>query len=413
DRREQAQVLLKEILAPQRLKELVGLFETGDYRLLRSGVVGQRLEELSTEVSEEQREFLQTLRQWRKKPIRLSPPWSATRPSEPGDFASWLKRSGFSANPFGPLLAEQDPLLTDYGIWPLSLEHARGPRPALIFGAAGSGRTAAALLLFYKCTHPPADPEEGAVFPIWLEMDHWPETSDAWLEILGRAVARTLLQVYKQDPYTLFEGPNGAAIAQLFSCCLRQGPLEINFRRAGVAGEMLDYLLGEIEAHTGTVLAETTELATLRDLIGWARPGDLRSTYIIVDVPNLHRSVDWARRNYSLALLMELAGPLMTRNVNLKLFLPDIVQHYLQPCWPLEALSLEWSERDLRTMLEQRLRTASEGNVESLSGICSAQKYPPDPDTWLVQSAKGSPRRLVQLGNQMLQEAWKQSAGLE
>ncbi len=413
ERREQAYALLKEVFAPQRLKELVELFKIGDYKLLRSGIVGQRLEELSNEVSEEQREFLQTLQQWRERPVPLSPPWSATCPSESGDFVSWLKQSGFSANPFGPALAESDPFLASYGVWPLALERARGPRPALVFGAPGSGRTAAALLLFYKCTHPPVNPEEGNIFPIWLEMDYWPETSEAWLEVLGRAVARALLQVYKQDPYTLFEDPNGASIAQLFSCCLRPGPLETNFRRAGIAGETLDYLLGEIEAHTGTVFAETTDPTILRDLIGWARPGDLHSTYIIVDVPNLHHSVDRAHRNYSLALLMELAGPLMSRNVYLKLFLPDMVQHHLQPCWPLESLRLHWTEEDLRVMLERRLLTASEGKIESLSAICSERKYPPDPDTWLVQLVKGLPRRLVELGNQMLREAWQQAVHSE
>lgn len=410
ERREQAQALLKEILTPQRLEELVELVNKwGDYRLLRSSIVGQRLEELSHEVSEEQRKFLQALQQWRKRFICLSPPWTATRPPEERSFALWLLQNGFSANPFGPVLAESDPSLAVYGIWPTALERARGPGPALVFGAPGSGRTAAALLLFYKCTHPPTNPEEDGVFPIWLEMDYWPDTSEAWIKVLGRAVAKALLQIYKQDPYTLFENPSGAAIAQLFLYCL-PGPLGITFRHAGITGETLNYLLGEIEAYTGTVSAETTEPAILRDLIGWARPGDLRSTYIIVDVPNLHHSVDWARRNYSLALLMELAGPLMMRNVYLKLFFPNIIRHHLQPCWPLEPLLLDWTEEDLQAMLMRRLQTMSGGVTESLQIICSAQRYPPDPDTWLVRSAKGSPRRLVELGNQMLREAWQRAS---
>ncbi len=401
--------ILNQVMTPENLGRLVELFRRHETwrTLLRTEVVRPKLAELGEAVTEEQWESLQTFQGWQALPLQMPHPWEgAVRPPGPSELVEGLKQIGFHQNPFGPLLAEQDPLLADYGIWPSSLEDARGPQPALVFGPSGAGRTAAALLLFWKCLHPPGNPEEAGAFPVWLKTDSWPETEEGWLHIIGQALTEALLQVGRNDPFGLF-ADRETAPAIAFSLSHYLGPAESRVSRlrlAGFSDSRMEYVLWKIEDYLEIPLEGKPDVITLYDLIGNARPPTRHTTYILVDVSTFPPSVR-TRRIQSLQLLAEMAGPLSIRNTYLKLFMPEDLGNSLQPYWPLEPLLLQWSEEELRVMLGRRLSVASNGYVESLDSICSAQKYPPDPDTWLVRSAQGAPRRLVELGNQMLREA--------
>lgn len=414
---EKGKALIETLIAPDSLELLVRLFsERSDLRksLLHSEIIGRRLEELGRSIPENQRGHLKTLQNWRELPPPVMPsPWEkVVRPSDPQEFTEWLKQCGFRENPFGPEMAELDPRLSDYGYWPDFLGPARGPQPVLVLGASGSGRTAAALLLHQKCLFPPGNPEEARTFPVWLEIiDSWPQSPEGWLEGLGRALAEALLQVCGRDPDALFFSPEASpAVAQLFARYF--GPaasVEVHLRRKGLSGSAVDYVLGEIEMYTGRLSGERSDLTALWDLIGRARPTDLEATYVLLDIPTF-RPTDADPRIKSLATFMDMAGPLARRGVYMKLFLPEEASQPLLDSWPAQPIFLKkWPERDLREMLQKRLRQSSDGKVETLQSIFAGQDYPPDPDTWLVRSAEGLPRRLVQLGNQMLQEAWKRS----
>lgn len=413
---EKGEKIISQLIIPDNLEHLASLFgKEPEFRrsLLRSEIVGQRLEELHQRVSETQRQHLDTLLKWRKlPPVGIPLPWEKIgRPPDPQEFAEWLKQHGFQINPFGPEMAELDPWLSEYGHWPSALEFARGPRPALVLGPPGSGRTAAALLLYQKCLWPPGNPEEAGTFPVWLEPISWPRSPDGWLEEIGRALAEALLRVCGRDPYALFTAPEmSATVVSLFARYF--GPadrIEPHLRRQGLSGSTLDYVLGEVEAYAGLVPGKIPDQVTLKDLIGKARPADMKFTYLILDVPTF-QPTDGDPRLTSLKALLEMTGPLARQGVYLKLFLPERVGKEVLPSWPLPPIFLEaWPESDLRQMLEKRLSRSGNGQVEALSAIWSEQEYPPDPDTWLVQSAQGLPRRLVELGNQMLWKAWEKT----
>ena len=404
EHREQAEVLLEKVVAPERLEELKSLAE-GNLDLLRSEPIGQRLDALEpARLSKEQRAILDTLQSWRREPLPLPAPWACvSRSPDPPYMAQRLQEWGFVYNPFGPEWAELDPRLGEYGVWPTSLEEARGPRPALVFGPPGSGKTAAALLLWHKCLNPPGNPEEPGVFPVHLEVGHWPANPDGWLDVIGRAVAEALLQVCVRAPYSLSEGENGPAIGRLLSCYLEAPVLEARLRGMGLTEPERDYIAGEVEEFAaGHTRPDTVEL---KRLIGAARPEGRQTTYLLLDLPSLSPGMNLPLVADSLACLLSLAFPLTSASIYLKAFIPDVLQSNFQPFWPLPPLYLAWSEEELREILQTRLQKASEGRVDSLGGICSSTQYPPDPDTWLIQQAQGSPRRLVRLGDQMLREA--------
>lgn len=414
---EKGPYLVRQLMTPNHLASLISLFEKEPgFRksLLRSPIVGQRLEELQESVSEAQRRDLGTLLNWRKLPSSLviPLPWEkVARPEGPEHFARWLNEQGFRVNPFGPEMAELDPWLSEYGHWPSMLELARGPRPALVLGPPGSGRTAAALLLYQKCLWPPGNPEEASAFPVWLEVYPWPQSPEIWLEEIGRALTEALLQICGRDPYALFTGfETPAAVASLFTCYF--GPtdrMESHLRRQGLSESTLDYILGEVEAYAGRVSVEKLDQVTLKGLIGKARPADTKFTYLILDVPTF-QPADGDQRLTSLKMLLEMAGSLARQGVYLKILLPEGVGKQVLVSWPLPPIILkEWPEKDLRQMLEKRLTRSSDGQVETLKALFSGKEYPPDPDTWLVRSAQGSPRRLVELGNRILWTAWEKT----
>ncbi|MDW8069171.1 MAG: hypothetical protein RML46_09675 [Anaerolineae bacterium] len=412
----QGRALLKELITPDSLESLVSLFEKEPElwkSLLRIEIIGQRLKELEQITPEKQKSSLTTLQNWQKMPpLKMPPPWErVNRPPDPPEFTKWLQQFGFSQNPFGPEAAELDPLLAKYSHWPSMLEPVRGPRPALVLGAPGSGRTAAAIILYFKCLFPPGCPEEPGVFPVWLEIDAWPQNPEDWLWRIGRVLAEGLLRICGQDPYALFTTPEvSAAVAHLFTYYF--GPadqVEFHLRRQGFPRSVVDYVMGEIGVYADRFSEKKADPVTLRDLIGRARPADLKATYIFIDVLAF-RPADANPRVTSLATLMEITGLLTRQGVYLKLFLPEEAGKLLLDFWPTQPIFLkEWPQNDLREMLQRRLIWSSNGQVESLGIVCSREEYPPDPDTWLIQSAQGSPRHLVELGNQMLQTTWEKS----
>ncbi len=412
EKRDLVQQRLNQVIIPPQLPVLESLVEDDPkgLPLLRSEAVRKQLDALTVEsLPEDHWESLERLRTWCSVPIRLPSLWARVeRPAEPEKVRESLSAFGLSDNPFGPERAELDPWLEDYGAWPASLELARGPRPALIFGAPGSGRTAAAHLLFRDCVSPPANPKEPGVFPIHLSgVETWPQTSNDWLRVLAREMTEVLLRLCADDPYGLFEHKAGPAIAQLIGSSLgSMEAVEADLRRAGLSGEALDYVLGEIrEAGFGDY--RELDSTTLLDLLGRARPAYAKHTYILMDVPGISPETDHAKKAVSLAALISLASPLLSRGVYLKLFLPEEMRSDLEPLWPEEPLSLTWTEAELREMLEQRLQKVG---LQTLNAIVSAADYPPDPDTWLIRSAEGNPRKLVRLGNQMIRAAARRAS---
>lgn len=363
------------------------------HTILRSGLLEKWLHALPEEAT--------TLRTWQDAPLHLPSPWEGIlRPPEDRGFAAWLEGWGFSFNPFGPEHAELDPKLAEYGIWPAALEGVRGHRPAIVFAHPGFGRTAGARLLARACSEA-ATPETGA-FPVFVRADNWPQTPKDWLEAIGRAVAKGLLRACVQDSYALFQHPGGPAVAQLLAFCFGTGEsLAALLHRVGIDKEAHAYILGEVGRFpTG---GQSPDQAMLEDLLQRARPAKFMCTYAILDIP-LPPPSEMASAGSSLSTLSGLVIPLSSRGVFLKIFLPKKLRPFLNWSVPVEPLSLRWSEEELKDAVQKRLIEASRGNVQTLAAICP---HLPEPENWLVQSAKGSPRQLVRLGNQLLEKAYQ------
>lgn len=399
EHREVAKGFLPKIIPHNQLGTLVTLLEKNPAwrTILRSDLLGEWLSELPESPEAD------TLKMWRDAPPHLPSPWEGVlRPPEDKGFADWLESWGFSFNPFGPEHTELDPELAEYGVWPAALEGVRGHRPAIVFAHPGLGRTAGARLLAHACSEA-ATPETGA-FPVFVEADNWPQTPQGWLEAIGRAVAKGLLRACVQDPYALFEHSGGPAVAQLLAFCFGTGEsLAALLHRIGMDGEAHAYILHEVgRFSTG---GQSPDQAMLEDLLQRARTAGFMCTYAILDIP-LPSPSEMASAGLSISTLLGLVIPLSSRRVFLKIFLPEALRPSPGWLWPMEPLSLRWSEKELREAIKKRLQTASDGNVKTLAGICS---HYPHPETWLVQSANGSPRQLVRLGNQLLKEAYQKS----
>jgi len=402
-----------------RLAEVLGN-EPAGMLLLRSPAVGMRLDALrrSKDLDPEQKKCLKRLRTLRRKSVRLPSPWhELDRPPDPIGVAGALKRLGLRHNPFGPEQAELDPWLKNYGVWPRSLEYVRGSHPALVFGIPGSGKTAAALLLMQRCLFPPGNPAEGAVFPVRLEplIAAWPETRLEWLDVLGRAVAETLIQVGALDPYGLFDQKSAAASAIAYLWLQHLGPddvLRAHLRRAGLDGRAaLDRIAGEVRRLTRGLSPEAAlDLVAYLDLLSKARPSGLCCTYVFVDWSASTGAKELAAAVPSLRLLLGMAMSLAARGVYLKMFLSASLRADLADAWFEEPISLTWQDDELRKMLQQRLEWAK---PDSLLQICDREARRLDPDGRLVQAAKGSPRELVRLGNRMLAKARGERLTLE
>ncbi|MGD1996772.1 MAG: hypothetical protein PVH62_08370, partial [Anaerolineae bacterium] len=218
---EEVERYLDELISEHRICEVLRALrdDSGGLLLLRRPAIERWLDGLEQkDLDEEATGCLNSLRTLRQQPVRLPGPWQVERPTDPPDTADALKRLGLSCNPFGPAQAELDPWLEKYGVWPQSLGRLSGPRPALVFGPLGGGKTGAALMLMRDCILPAGNPKEDA-FPVRVEFggDLWPRTRSAWLDALAQAWAETLLRVGSLDPYALFEqdSATAASIAHL------------------------------------------------------------------------------------------------------------------------------------------------------------------------------------------------------
>ena len=90
------------------------------------------------------------------------------------------------------------------------------------------------------------------------------------------------------------------------------------------------------------------------------------------------------------------------REVYLKFFLPAPLRPYLHNLSIGTVVTLEWNSDDLEKMIKDRIYAASSGKP-SLTALCGPD-VPRDPsvDQRLAQAAKGSPRRLLRLGNEII-----------
>jgi hypothetical protein len=407
--------------APEQLKRLLESEETekvlqavegilaGDENgviLLRDPILNDSFKKLADRSTIQ--ELVLRIQAVRRQPSASFTLWQEEeRPIDSPEIAHGAEMLGLRLNPFGPERAELDPLLKEYGIRPDRLwDQIRGARSVAVFGPPGSGKTALALLLAYDCGDPPADPREKGAFPVYNVF--WPGGAEGEgrpaLDWVARGGAETLLQVVAGKPHGFAAlDPVGQA-ACAFLWCYSLGaasPEDLipHFQRAG-APDAPALLESVRTVMGGARLGSQPDEITLLDLLGKARPTGYTCTYVLVDLETESGS-GWAQPALDLVQsLLDYTIHLEMRKVYVKLFLPERLRHFLGDHLPIEVVHLEWEREDLAEMLKSRLVHIG---LSSLAQVYSdPDNVCPDPDGRLVEAAKGSPRRLVRLGNEML-----------
>lgn len=328
--------------------------------------------------------------------------WPASPPADLPAVSEWLKAIGWKFNPFGPEMAELDPRLWQYRVDAV-LSQARGKKPTLVFGSPGSGKTATALLLAYDCEDPPASPREAGAFPVCHSLESLGSNFRLYATTIVDATAQALARYLtrRADGFLDLAMPRKYGVARLLSLWAgSREHLEAELQRVGPAQGTFERLVHVITAMYYPVSYERY-LDDLANVLSSALPAGFDSLYLLLDLPATStkpRLKEMVAEN--LRPLMDLAVPMATRGVYLKLFLPDTLRLYLDNLTIYKVVSLTWDQDNLAHMLEYRLQAAG-GN--SLTAVCGpGVPADPSPDRRLVQAAAGSPRQLVRLGNELL-----------
>jgi len=315
-------------------------------------------------------------------------------------------------NPFGPEQAEMDPLLREYGYRPPELwEYLSSPQPIVVLGGPGSGKTATALLLAYDCQFPSSRPRREGTLPVYFLPYESPLPSSGkascryLLDQIARSVAEALLQVIAKHPYLFTEQhPAGqAAVASLWVACLGKGllgNLGPHLLRAGLREEGAGRKVWQEVRKLAGAAIMPDEMALL-ELLGEARPAGFQQTEILMDwgvEPDAARSAAIAR---SMEAFLRIVPALAARGVYVKAFLPRACKPAPERGYGVPVIELSWTEEDLKGMLRCRLNYAGIEKLREVYIVDPAALHP-DPDEYLVQRAKGSPRTLIRLGNQMV-----------
>ncbi|MBM4428754.1 MAG: hypothetical protein FJ026_00210 [Chloroflexi bacterium] len=351
----------------------------------------------------------------------LSPPelWpdKAQRRDSPA-ITAWIESGkDLRFNPFGPERAEEDPLLPQLFVKPPGWDAMKALEPTVIFGASGSGRTAALLLLAHTCmtTALGLDHIGGQVdtFPVRLALFPEGKPDEAavtcW-RMLTSALVQAVLDFLARNPQTFAETPyrQRRALTRLFAMHKhRLGDLAAYLSGVGLDRPVAMHLAENIQQGAqGTRPPSLTDEAELLATMAEARLSSFQQYYFLVEVP------DEASTRFQpeeivphLKSLMQIMGPLAARKIYLKLFTPENARGPLGPL-PSQAseVRLLWEPQALLEMLEWRVQQAGAASFKALfrhlpEGV--------DPAAFIVQAAlksEGPPRRLIKLGQELLAE---------
>ena len=341
----------------------------------------------------EQRRWHAVLRVW----LHLSL-WRGFPPATDSEVASSLRCLGLESSPFGSGQAETDTLLLTCRVDSPWFEELRKPQPALLTGVGGSGKTATALLLAYDGLH------NQDAFPVY-----YPVTSGSFeLDEIARTLAQTLLHYLAVSPAGFLKrGVTGkSAIAHLLAryACPN---LALRFHQAGLPciGDGAK-VFREIETLIqGSLFQGPLSDGELLALLSEARPYGFRYTMILLDVQEQIGSDEGTASDSSLRPLLDLSEALARIGVFVKTFLPDTFQEVLgqhSDQLLVELISLQWSEKDLFSLLDKRLETVKTANNERFEqvGLASAEAKVVFREH--MKAAQGTPGGLIRKGNELL-----------
>ena len=319
------------------------------------------------------------------------PLWPSPRPDDPAPIVQALGVLDWSANPFGPEKAEDEANLLSFFVEPPSWSEICGPRSLVLAGAGGTGRTATLLLLAN------AVQKAGDLFPVWLSPRAvlTAASRQQLFPTLIHAISRAILDFFILNPDHFLEMPplRRRPILEIIRSCMRPSELEDLLQEEGTDDDLITALLQDVSRMEAlpqedeAILLASLSRARLTGFQGYILFLDLSAPWdAFFPSPLL-----WER----LRPLLKMAPRLEKARCCLKMAMP------VPPVMltTVALVYLEWNPDHLRQLLDQRLRQMGGESLVQLFG----PDRPDDPDGWIVEAAQGSPRRLVRLGNRLLE----------
>ncbi len=320
------------------------------------------------------------------------PLWPSPRPDDPDLIAQALELLGWSKNPFGPERAEEEADLPSFFVEPPRWSEISASLSLALTGAVGMGKTAALLLWTSKRR------EQGGLFPVWLSPRPTLTANSRrqLLEVLTETITEAILDflIRNSNAFPSMSPTHQRAVANLVLHHIGPDDLEAHLIEKGVERDLATALRDS--ASGAGVSREDTEIA-LWVILSQAHLAGFWGYELLLDIPK-----QWCD-SLTPVLLRERLRPLLRMipllekaNCYLKIAVPT--PQALVPI-TVETVHLEWSPDHLRQLLDQRLRQVGGESLAQLFG----PDRPDDPDGWIVEAAQGSPRRLVRLGNWLLE----------
>lgn len=339
--------------------------------------------------------------------------WSKQRPYEKLEVTQWLQLTELKFNPFGPESAELDPYLPRYSVYPAIADgHPYGPRPSVIWGKSGSGKTATALLLAHDCITPTFSPREPNTYPIYCSLsDAILVQSRTYTELLAHAIAESFIPFLIMNTSVFLEAKPTQKAAILACLVYGAGSFENLTRRLeqaglpdrGIGAVLLSELLTQFQQRPALQeLANVAEDEWLQ-IFAQIRPPTYQNTYLILDLTDRHKTAI-APKTFStfFAPMLAASETLANRQVYLKWFLPAHWADHLSIPEKSQA-TLQWSSEQLMNLLVNRINLAV-GHMFDFRQLFTLQFREANLTQRLVDAADGSPQRLIRLGNRLLQE---------
>ena len=328
-----------------------------------------------------------------------------SKASIPDDIRLGLDFLGLQGNPFGAERAEKDMCLFDayYPHLP-ALKEVREKSPAIIFGKAGSGKTAAALWLVSQGIELRGQP------PSWFPV-YCPTTTEPDISVIAHAVAETLLCYLAINPsaFTNLRTSNRQSIVHLWVNSMAVGDeLIVRLREArmpltGAGAEMEKNVRRLMK---GISRANALTVDEYLRLLDSCRPYGFESVRVFLD---------WNLKTPSEAIipLTELSTQLANVGIFVSAFVLGAVsgksRTRLRDEYPVvNLIQFDWDETHLREFLRIRLAQCGE---DSIASWCNPLARRPDPDGRLIQAAgSNTPQGIIRKGNALLRRIGEKQA---
>lgn len=328
----------------------------------------------------------------------------------------WLMRVGFHGNPFALKQADEEgEQLNEYFVaLPAytALIDTAIQRSSILHAPRGSGKSSMRRMFELHCQRETAEPPALVVrLADWMPITaRHSVASVVPAESHIGELARRLVLALAQSAHAPWSGRRLDADleGQLAWLCLSYGDYLAHAERRTLAGygwlpDTLDRPSYDLDRLP--VARRVQILAALVSGLGF------RGCHVLIDGVDelLETAADWeAGANLIEALLANL-GIVEAPQIAFKFFIPSEVVHELRRRGRLrddriQTLAVEWSGPGLRELLSRRLQAFSDGVIGRLAQL-SAPGFAEDTDAALVRAAGGSPRALLNLGDQLFQLA--------